>query len=225
MPQMDSTQFSRAIEALSRDVLDAAIHWKLAKDLQLAINNWPLAFQQSPLFWNLTINAHIKVSILAACRAFDQNEKSLHLSGLLEMIQENLPLFEEEAFRDRLRGNPFVDALAAEPRRPDQAQLEQDIKLCSPDDSIVKTLIINRSNAIAHTNLEWALSDTNFLERFPIPTDEFEVLVQRGSDILNRYSHLFSASIYSDQIPGQDDHQIIFTSIQERVEANREAYS
>jgi len=219
--QLSSGELRSAISALARDVVDAVIHWRLSRGILDAMEKWPLVAHQSNTFWSLTIEAHIKVSVLAACRAFDQEKNSLHLLGLLELVQANLPLFDVPNFRTRLRDNPFVESLADSVRAPDPVQLERDITLCSTRDDLVRRLVIHRNNAVAHLSRTRSLSQAPPSKGEQITNEEFEDLLSRANEILNRYSGLFQAEHFSTQIVGHDDYETVFRWIQERVEAER----
>ena len=103
--QLNSAQLHAGIRALAKDSVDAVIHWKLSRGIIDAAEKWPLVTQQSNTFWYLTIKAHVNVSVLAMCRVFDQERNSLHLLRLLQLIEKNLPLFDNVKFRERLRDN------------------------------------------------------------------------------------------------------------------------
>jgi len=54
----------------------------------------------------------------------------------------NLSIFDEPNFRQRLKGNAFVESLAAELIAPDQAQLQKDIETVSDSDPLVHKLVM-----------------------------------------------------------------------------------
>lgn len=225
MTQLNSDQLHAGIRALAIDAVDAVIHWKLSRGILEATVKWPLVTQQSNTFWQLTITAHVNVSVLAMCRVFDQQKTALHLHGLLQLIKKNLPLFDEAQFRERLCDNSFVESLAQSARRPDARQLATDIALCSPRDPLVKQLVTHRNTAVAH------LSQKRHLNRTPTRTDEeiknsdFEILLNRAVEIVNRYSSLFGAEHFSTQVIGHDDYETVFLWVQERVEQERTKWS
>lgn len=92
----DSTEFTRLLEALSNDIVDAHVQYRLHCDLADAFAKFPLVRHQSPAFWSMTLQAHLDSSIHALCRVYDQEERSLHLKSWLLTIQGNLrayPIF------------------------------------------------------------------------------------------------------------------------------------
>jgi HEPN superfamily AbiU2-like protein len=226
----DSTEFSRLLGALSRDIVDAHIHYRLYKDLRQSYLDHRQVAAQSNTFWSLTLRAHLHASLQMLYRAYDQETKSLHLHNWLLTIKEHLHLFGEEEFRRRLKDNPFVDSLAQSPRKPDHAVLEEDILLCSPDDPQVKTLVIHRNSRIAHKGARNIIAERDINDDHPLTFGDVDTLLDRAKTILNRYSSLFAANSYSTQIVGHDDYQYIFKCvdekiqrIEEKIEENRRA--
>ena len=73
--------------------------------------------------------------------------------------------------------------------------------------------------------LRRSLGKTGPQKEDEISNEEFENLLLRALDILNRYSSLFQAEYYSTQIVGHDDYEMIFRWIQERVELERTRYN
>ncbi len=220
----DSAQFQRLLKALSDDVVDAHIHYQLYQDLVEAIDKHPLVVQQSNTFWTYTLQAHLNSSVYALFRAYDQETKSLHLRSWLTTIQEHLHLFDEAAFRERLKDNPYVASLAQDSRKPDALMLTEDIAACSNSDPIVKKLTIYRGSRIAHRSAKDTLSVRGAGDRESLTFDDLSALLQRAKTIVNRYSYLFSASVYSTRVIGHDDFEYIFKCVEEKVEEARQQW-
>lgn len=225
MTQLTSDQLHAGIRALAKDVVDAVIHWKLSRGILEAAETWPLVTQQSNTFWSLTITAHVNVSILAMCRVFDQEKTALHLLGLLQLIERNLPLFDEAKFRERLRDNPFVASLAQSVRHPDETQLTRDIELCSLQNPLVKRLVTHRNTTLAHLSRKRRLNSTPPRSDEEITNADFETLLSCAVEIVNRYSSLFGAEHFSTQVVGHDDYKTVFLWIQQRVESESSKWS
>jgi AbiU2 len=221
--ELTSDELKSGIGALAKDVVDAQIHWKLSRGILDAMSKWPLVHVQSNTFWSLTLTAHVQVSVLAACRIYDQEKSSLHLLSLIQLISRNVALFEPN-FRVRLRDNPFVASLLESARTPDPAQLEVDARLCSVNNDLVRRLVIHRNNAVAHLSRRRSLAGAEPRKEDEITNEDFEVLLSRADQILNRYSNLFQAEHFSNQIVGHDDYETIFRWVQDRVELERERY-
>jgi hypothetical protein len=218
----DSAEFERLLKALSDDIVDAHIHYRLYEELIEAIAKYPLVVHQSNTFWNFTLQAHLNSCISALTRVYDQEQSSLHLRSWLITIQENLRLFDDAAFRERLKDNPYVASLAEDPRKPDPTVLTDDIAACSNTDAVVKKLTIYRNVRIAHRSAGFILSALhNKEEKYGLMFDELRVLLDRAKTILNRYSYLFGASVYSTTVVGHEDFEYIFQSVQEKVVQSR----
>ena len=100
-------QFNNLLNALSGDIIDGELYFKLYKDLNESIPDYKKAFNESRTFWSLTRKALIDATLLRLCRVYDTHINSLSLSNLLDTIKFNLNLFDIEGFRDRLKDNPF----------------------------------------------------------------------------------------------------------------------
>lgn len=217
----DSAEFTRLLEALARDIVDAHIHFRMHQDLRESLKEHNLVVIQSNTFWALTLKAHLNLSLLLLSRVYDQNPKSLHLYSWLLTIKDNLKLFREKHFRKRLKNNPFVDSLARSLRKPDEAILKKDIMSCSTADPLVKTLLIHRGSRIAHRSAKNVLSQINIGNKHPLTFGNLETLLKRSITIMNRYSSLFAANTYFTQITGHDDYDYIIESVEACVKKAR----
>ena len=215
-----STDFTQLLQALSTDIVDAHIHWRLANDIAKALRDHPLVAAQSNTFWYLTHKSHVATALQCLARAFDQEQSSLHLLSWLHIIRDNLSIFDVTEFKARLRDNPFVESLAESAQKPSAAALEQDIAICSAANPDVNMLVRYRSSRAAHRSKRLALRSrkpsTNDL------TDHIvEVLLDRAKTVFNRYSYMFSAATYSTSVIGKDDYKYIFSSVEAAVNRGR----
>lgn len=217
----DEQEFGRLLTGLADDIVDAHIHYQLYKDLLSAKEEFPLVMIQSNTFWSTTLKAHLGSSLYMLTRAYDQHLDALHLHGLLQTIKANPNLFSEINFRGRKRNNAHVDSLASECRVLDHAILDGDIASCSKQDSLVKILIVHRGNALAHRNAKNTATGLSISETHPLTHEDFEELLSRSRTILNRYSRLFDASIYSVKPIGANDFRYIFECVNSSVEKSR----
>ncbi|MFH7041758.1 hypothetical protein ABT392_05500 [Paucibacter sp. JuS9] len=211
-------EFKRLIEALAYDVESANIHWRLYVGVHAAIGESRCVYEQSATFWHLTFNAHTFTALQFLSRAFDQEQRSLHLLSWLKTIEANLHLFEPEEFKKRLAGNPFAESLAECSRSPDPDQLKADIALCMATDPDVNLLVRHRNSIGAHRSARAAVTG---LAPDGVPVDVLERLLDRAHTILNRYSSLFAASTYSRQMLGHDDYRYVVSSVSQAVERSR----
>jgi hypothetical protein len=218
IPIANSADFGKLITALSSDIVNAHVHWRLRCDLDEAIQAQPIVWAQSRTFWHLTLTAHAETAVVHLCRAFDDNKSALHLQSWLKTIKENLHIFEISEFKLRLSDNAYVESLAEKPRIPDLATLEADISDCAPTDPLVKKLIIHRGNTVAHRNAKLAFSGKPPPLELVLSDEDFETLLLRARTVLNRYCQLFAAQAYSVGMIGRDDFKFIFSSVVSAVE-------
>ena len=221
IPIASSVEFGKLITALSSDVVDAHVHWRMHCDLHEAIQTQPIVWSQSRAFWHLTLAAHAETALEHLCRVFDQQKSSLHLRSWLETIRANINIFETAEFKQRLAGNAFVDSLAEHPRIPDLALLKADIDDCSDTNALVKRLITHRGNVVAHTSAKLAASGKPLPLELALTVENIEALLSRSLTILNRYCQLFAAETYSVNMIGHDDYKYIFSSVASAVDRSR----
>lgn len=211
----DATELKAMITALAADLVDASIHLKLLMDLDHSRNEFAKELNQSNTFWFLTFRAHSDAAMLRLCRAYDPHDNSLNLTTFLSTIRNHRDWFDEAPFRERKKDSPYVDSLAASPRRPDDTQIDADLALAS--DELVKRLVVWRHSAVAHRSREYALRPHEVVARSPISLDDMQTLVDRGTQILNRYSDLFDANVFSTQMIGRDDYRRVLEAVRSHL--------
>jgi hypothetical protein len=70
--------------------------------------------KQCPAFWELTLTAHLEVSLLYLCRAYDNHNKdgqALSLKKLINLIRKNTDLFQISNLQTRFKTHDFPDIL------------------------------------------------------------------------------------------------------------------
>lgn len=213
-------EFRRLLSALLDDLVDARFHFRLHQELRKSSEEYATEIAQSPTFWGLTLSAHLDAVLVRLCRAYDTYDKgALNLRNLLDTIEANLSIFDEPRFRERLKGNAFVDSLAAQLTPPDLAQLQKDTVLVSASDPLVERLVMWRHNYVAHKNAHFTLNPKKFDEKYFLSFSEVDTLLKRALEIGNRYSLLFDATAHATMMVGNDDYLTILKAVREHVEA------
>ena len=172
--------------------------------------------QNSPVFWQFTMKAHIDAAVVYLCRVYDSHKSALHISKFLKTVEENSHLFCESEFRRRHAANPHLDGLAQIPRRINLKELSHDQAFCSKDNLLIKNLRLWRNNFVAHFNFDEAVNQTVPMDqRQPLLFEHIKMLIDGGHDILNRYSSLLDAKTYSDQFvsPQRSDYSYVLKSL------------
>ena len=215
----NEAQFKGLLKALYDDLLNARHHFKLYRNLNEALHDYEKEINQCVAFWALTLSAHKQTSILNLCRAYDCQRNASSLGQLIQIIQENVELFDIQKFRDRLKHNPYVDSLSQTAREPSKQQLEKDLQFVSEKNPLVKRLIILRSNVVAHTSTSRIVKSKNDLD--PLTWEEVEELIEQGIRIVNSYSSLFEASTYASTLLGEDDYKTVLQQIRCGIKATK----
>ena len=207
-------QLRLLLVALANEIVDANIFWKLHKNLQITAATFQREMNQAPGFWGLTLQAHLDAAVFRLCKIYDQHKDGLNLQSLLETIQANSHVFSEKDFRERLKGNSFVDSLAADARAPNQEQLTADIAYVSrKTNPKVGTLVELRNKFYAHRASRDVVAATDIAAAYPFTKADVTDLLKMGLQILNRYSNLFHAQSYSSQMIGHDDYKTVIEAV------------
>ena len=214
----NSEEFGRLLETLTNETVTACIHFKLYSDLEAARPDYSDEFNQSVTFWSLTFQSHLDTTLFRLCKIYDQHKESLNLLNLLDTIKENASIFDEENFRIRLKGNPFVDSLASDSKKPDMVQLQKDIEFVSKKTHpCVEALVFWRNKFYAHRSAKHVVANQNLADHYTLDITAVDQLLKEAMRILNSYSILFQASSYSTQIIGYDDYRHVLDSIRDTI--------
>lgn len=221
-------EFSLLRNALSSDIGHAHFHYKLLRALQDAHDEYWEVFSQSRTFWYLALEAHQDATLFRLGRIFDQERGALTLGNWLQTIKSNLHFFDEPSFRKRLQGNPFVENLARDFRKPDRHELEQDIgsvvvSVNKGTDNVVKKFIDIRNKYLAHKDPRTLLPSRGPQMVADLSWNDVEHLLSLADRLLSKYSILFAASVDSTTMLGQDDYKYVLETIKERVESHKAA--
>ena len=215
----DAADFQKMLVALADDLVDANIHLKLYLDLNNSVNEFIEELNNANTFWFLTFRAHSDASMIRLCRAYDSHPSSLNLRTFLQTIKANLEWFDEPQFRERMKGNAYIDSLAASARRPDEEQLGKDLVSVTDSNPLVKTLVRWRHNAIAHRTASHAIDPHEFAKRYPLSFADMQILIDQGIGILNRYGSLFHANTHASSMVGRDDYLSVLNSVRAHLKA------
>lgn len=217
-------QLQNLLDNLARELVDANIHWKLRQDLTEQLEPYATEFNQTTAFWSLTLQAHMDAAIFRLIRIYDGNSQALSLRNLLETIASNLSIFDDEKFKERLKGNPFVESLTAKARKPDEEQLCTDIAYVGSGNKAVKKLTIWRNTLFAHRSAANVVERVDIATAYPLSETEVSTLLTDGMEILNRYSSLFGATTHSTQIVGHDDFMYVLGCIRTDLQHRRQKF-
>jgi hypothetical protein len=213
----DAAEFEKLLKAVADDTFLAVDYNNLSKALTEAEQEYWQEFAQTPTFWNLTRSAYDDVVLSLLARLYDTEHKALSLRTWLEVISAHAYLFDERNFRQRLKDNPFVKSLAQDARKPDPVQLDFDKKAVAQSDSIVSKLVFFRHKYLAHRDLSTVLSRT-VPSQGQLTWADVDALIERATTIVNRYSYLFRAAVFSAKVSRHDDYKFILRAMRRCLE-------
>ena len=202
-----SADLQQALNTLATDCVTAQIHWRLFRDLLSSVPRFAREIAQAQAFWSLTLASHRDVTLFRLGRLYDQHADAIALPTLLGAINANLHLFEERHFRERLKGNPFVDSLSKGVRAPDPSAVARDIRMVSKQNPVVSRLYWLRNKQLAHLDLGAVLRGRG--PAASLTRRDVTFLLRRAHEIVNRYSILFQASSHLSKMIGQEDYQSV----------------
>ena len=221
IPLTSEAAFDTLLTSIAEDAVTASIHWRLCKDLFASVPEFVSELNDSPAFWSLTMNAHREVTLFRLGRLYDQQRGALSLRSLVDTIATNRHLFDVDRFRERLKGNPFVDSLADAARQPDEATLVQDANSVSEEsDPLVKKLLAIRNRVLAHRDPRVVLGTVADPSQALDPLD-MDKLLERASMVVNRYSSMFRAGTHATWMFGGDDWKRVLGHVRDDLTARR----
>lgn len=210
-------QFKKAFRTLALDMGAAANHLDLRRRLGDATEGpHQAAFDISPSFWWLTLNAHEDVTLFRICRVYDQDLNALSLRTLLLRIQDTpADARPDEGVAGALGASDPMNKSLASAIVGDLAFVEQ-----SSNDT-VKRLMMWRHKEIAHRDETFALHG-GLSDKFPITTTEIQQLIDEGMAIINRYYGAFFGVFYSHPPPDISDYERLLAAVAGDLERRRQ---
>ncbi|MCX6539030.1 MAG: hypothetical protein NT151_08875 [Acidobacteria bacterium] len=205
IPVTSEAAFETLLASIAEDAATASIHWRLCKDLFAAVPEFVTELNEAPAFWSLTMNAHREVTLFRLGRLYDQQNGALSLRSLVDTISANRHLFDVDRFRERLKGNPFIDSLADGARQPEESALLHDAASVSEEgDPLVRKLLAIRNRVLAHRDARVALGVVADPAGTLAPPD-IDALLERAATVVNRYSIMFRAGSHAMWMFGGND--------------------
>ncbi len=216
-------QLEHLIKRVAAEVQEAHGLHRLLRELHEALATSDPRYFNFPTYWTFCLLGLRDAYLLRLSRVFDQERRSLSLRNLLLTIRENTDLFETDEFKARLADNEFVDSLASEVRVPSKERIDADLAYVGTRNPIVKRLVRWRNTSGAHLGAKAVLGKDAVLKEDPFTAEDVERLLDGARKILNHYSQLFSATTYSMQFIGNDDHESLLRFLGAGLEADEQS--
>jgi AbiU2 len=206
-------KFKEQLKAIIDNLWMAHFYYDLSTKLTNSFTEYREEVRQSPVFWNLTISALDEVSLVRLCRVYDQHKDSQSLKNLLITIKKNPEIFSQNR-----------TSYISEPQYPkafNQNELDKYIEFVSKEENpLIQKVITLRDRVIAHTdrgNLYKSPVENNPANSDLLTWGQVKSLIDKGFEILNRYSSLFDGSQYHQGAPGEDDYKSLLKHIRHSI--------
>ncbi len=206
-------QFAEFIRVLWDELHWADVYYGIFKEGSKLSKRYETAFNSAPFFWDYTLRAHRQTALVYVHRLYDQNADSFKLHRFLLTIRNHPEIFEANAVRKRRAKDPHADRLIKSIGPIDHAQLERDIAFCSDKNPRVKILKTCRDRMTFHKDESELFRDTPFEKDYPLVFGDIDLLIDRGFEILNRYSEYFDTTQRSRNLREWKDMEFVFEAL------------
>lgn len=196
------------LRRLVDDIIEAGAYVRLHKHFDIAFKEYETEVNQTAAFWVFTEKAIREASLLRLARIFDQDHRAVSLLSVLQTIGHHTEFFDDASVLKRV-SDSYREVFQSGSHRIDEHQLDEDLKLVSADDALVKKLIRWRSNLGAHIAVKPVLRPSA-RSKDPLTRDDVFALVDRALAIFNRYLSAFEGSTYSSKVIGEESHEFLF---------------
>ena len=208
----DNKDFQALTQRLVEEVRGATMHYDLYRALRKSVPEYGRALNRSRHFWSLTFNAHLEACRIALCRVYDQEKRSLGLRNWIEHFRAAvLPTIDDAEERAEKHYSTPVSA----------SGIESDLALVSATDPLVKTLVIQRGNAIAHVSGKMADTGGSVFQSYPLTDSDFKKLIERAETTINRYSTFVYGMNHGMQAFENDDVIFVLAAIKHADETKQ----
>jgi Arc/MetJ-type ribon-helix-helix transcriptional regulator len=214
--------FHAYLRVLWDELYWANYYYEIFEEIQRLCQEHNEAFKFSPYFWDSTLRAHYYASLLYLHRIYDQHNRSFNLHRFLLTVRNNPKIFDLDEVRKRRAGDLHADSLIRYIGPLDPKQLESDIEYSSDKtNSKVSNLKSWRDRVTFHKDERELFRQKPFEEEYPLPHTDVKELLDRGFDMLNRYSQFFDTRIYSRGFHEWKDIEFVFEALDHHPKAIR----
>ena len=208
IPISNDAELKKLFDRLVTDIIEAGGYARLHHHFRQAFPAYKKETDQTPAFWNFTEKAVREASLIRLARIYDQDARALSLWTLLHTIGRHPGFFDDDPVLRRVSA-AYAEEFTPGSHAIDLGRLDDDIKLVSASDPLVRKLVVWRSNFGAH------LSTTPILEGgiTAIPSltwDDVSTLVDRAFRIYNHYLSAFEGASWSTKIIGEEGYDFLF---------------
>lgn len=212
-------EFSRYHEKLRNELNMIYWHFRLLEYIKEIQSDYQEELKQLPLFFGLTINAHI-VYVLTRINNFfgkKEKEKHLHMYSFLDFVEKNLCIFSNQAFERRLRAKNRYDGLAAgfnSEITKEKVELGRQ-KLGNLPISSLKAW---RNKMLSHIDKNDIAKNVDIAKRHPIRMNHLSKIINTLHEMLNEYYLSYDFSTWSKDLVFEHEIEYILDAIRFKLQ-------
>ena len=206
----NARKFKDFLGVLWDELYWANFYYEIFKETARLCKEHEEIFNLSPFFWHFTLRAHCQTALVYLHRIYDQNKQSFNLHRFLITVRNNREIFDSTAVRKRRENDPHADDLMRAIGKLDLAQLDRDVLFSSNENPKVKNLNTWRDRVTFHKDERELFRQKPFEHDHPLPFADIDELLERGFQILNRYSQYFDTGRYSPGCREWKDVKFVF---------------
>jgi len=206
-------EFAKFIRVLWDELYWADVYYAIFKEGSRLAKHYERAFEHAPFFLAYTLRAHCQTALVYVHRLYDQNNQSFNLRRFLLTVRNNPRVFEADAVRKRRISDSSADRLIKSIGPLNQEQLERDIEFCSEKNPKVRNLKTWRDRITFHKDEGEIFRPKPFAQDYPLLFGDIEILIDRGFEILNRYSEYFDTTLRTRSLREWKDVEFVFEAL------------
>lgn len=191
----------------------AHTHHEICKTLRKHTSDYLNEMNAAPLFFSLTIDAHLFTTIMSINKLIDEHSSSsLKMTKFFKFIEDNFSIFSDESYVKHLRAKGHDDEdcghwLKIRTRITHDTIVE--------DRQVIKNIPIEnlkdwRDKKLAHIDEVYVLTDTKVSQKSPITSADMDKIINTLHGILNRYLLAYDGSGWELGLPAGVSDQIVY---------------
>lgn len=209
-------EFVKYHARLRGELNSANWHFAICKHLQELGKTYLDELNVAPAFFRLTRDAHALAAAMRLNRFFDKGKGHLTVYVFLDFVEQNLDIFSNQAFEERIRGGKTSYEIAMRTHTEITSQIvEQDRQRLDqlPIDKLRKW----RNKALAHIQKEYVLEDINVFKQYPLTPAQVDEIINTLHEILNRYSNAYESVTWSKELYLEHGMQEVMEAIRFKI--------
>lgn len=216
-------QFGRCLNRLRRELNSANWHFEIYKSLKEAKKDYLKELNQAAPFWGLTIDAHALLTLVLLNRFFDKEDSHLSLEILFSLVVQNLYIFSDERFSDRLKKADRFDHYIVETRYRVTQEIVQSHRQ-TIHDLPMSGLRTWRNKLLSHIDIDWVVLDKDIRKTVSLNDTHIQKIIDTLDNILNFYHGAYDSSTWVKDLPLKNEIENVFDLIQKGFVQRKKLY-